>query len=71
MNNIIDIGIQPDYSNSINPEYDMASDKYIEKFGNEPIFVCRPPFSIEQILNAVETGVELGIDEPKNGEYVI
>ena len=71
MKNILDLGIKPDYSNSINPEYDMASDKYIEKFGYEPIFVCRSPFSIEQILNAVETGVELEIDEPENGEYVI
>jgi hypothetical protein len=30
-----------------------------------------PQFSIEQILNAVETGVELEVDEPEQGEYVI
>jgi hypothetical protein len=69
MKNILDLGIKPDYLNSINPKYDMASDKYIEKFGYEPIFVCRPPFSIEQILNAVETGVELEIAESTQTEY--
>jgi hypothetical protein len=71
MNSIIDIGLVPNYSNSDNPEYDMASDKYIKKFGYEPHYVAMPQFSIEQILNAVETGVELEVDEPEQGEYVI
>jgi hypothetical protein len=71
MNNmIIDTGLQ-DTNNltGYDKKYNDAATKYKEMFGYEPLFISLPDPTIEQILNAVETGVELYLEESTQTEY--
>jgi len=52
-------------------EYYLAVEQYVKMFGYQPHFVCLPDPTIEQILNAVKTGVELYIEESSQTEYKI
>ena len=52
-------------------EYSLAVEQYVKMFGYKPYFVCLPDPTIEQILNAVKTGVELYIEESSQTEYEI
>lgn len=52
-------------------EYSLAVDQYVKMFGYKPHFVCLPDVTVKQILNAVETGVELYVEESSQTEYEI
>lgn len=52
-------------------EYNLAVQQYVKMFGYEPNFVCLPDPTVEQILNAVKTGVELYVEESSQTEYEI
>lgn len=52
-------------------EYNRAVEQYVKMFGYEPNFVCLPDVTVEQILNAVETGVELYIAESTRSGIVL
>lgn len=51
--------------------YNNAVEKYVEMFGYEPNFVCLPEPTIAEILNAVETGIELYIEESNQTDYLL
>lgn len=51
--------------------YIDAVDKYVAMFGYQPNFIALPDPTIEEILNAVETGVELYEKESTNGDIIL
>ena len=57
MNNL-NLGIQTNTTKE-QIAYNDAVKQYFDLFGYEPNFECLPDPSIEMILNAVKTGVEL------------
>lgn len=71
MNEInIDIGIKFE-SSAEDKAYNDACAKYRKVFGYQPLFIALPDPTIEEILNAVETGVELYEKESTNGDIIL
>ena len=52
-------------------EYNNAVEKYVQMFGYEPHFESLPEPTIAEILNAVETGIELYIKESNQTDYLL
>lgn len=51
--------------------YEDALNKYKKAFGYYPFFIALPDPTTEQILNAVETGVELYEKESTNSDIIL
>jgi hypothetical protein len=52
-------------------EYHNAVEKYVQRFGYVPHFESLPEPTIAEILNAVETGIELYIKESNQTDYLL
>ena len=52
-------------------EYNNAVEKYVQMFGYAPNFESLPEPTIAEILNAVETAIELYIEESNQTDYLL